>query len=431
MSRFVELFGEGGVLEDLEGLNLDVARWTAEWATGANKGRDLDVDADGKGDDGFLGGVNMFGVGFYRFCRALRDALGPTRLLTADGRPEPDGQRAFGVLNGVESEWWPLFGDKEIAHWSSGINEHRFWRAHAHPPHFSYINHKVGGMGREAFHGLPWGIHRLVFAAGMFLDSALTSCYMPPTEPGEPVTFWDEWVKGREKVTGWLGFPKGETLQLALQTPDRMPGPPGTLPVERVKAERARVRQAGGQLQLTAASGQQADLRIRLKDIPAPEADLLLRLAIRAEPMSAYPADVASAIGRLVKVTLAPSHGDAPELVSYTNESWFSSTFYRRDLEGVDTVDVVIEIQGTDPVQIRGLTAHAHPDVMVREFEHGLVLANPSLHEHTFDLSALTPGRRYRRLKGHPRQDPETNNGEPVGRTVTLGPRDGLFLVKT
>jgi len=36
---------------------------------------------------------------------------------------------------------------------------------------------------------------------------------------------------------------------------------------------------------------------------------------------------------------------------------------------------------------------------------------------------------RLGRLRGSSRQDPETNSGEPVGQTVTLGPKDALFLM--
>jgi len=57
------------------------------------------------------------------------------------------------------------------------------------------------------------------------------------------------------------------------------------------------------------------------------------------------------------------------------------------------------------------------------------VLANPSDRDYTFDLKELFPQRKLRRLKGSPRQDPATNNGQEVVDKATLGPRDGLFLV--
>ena len=41
----------------------------------------------------------------------------------------------------------------------------------------------------------------------------------------------------------------------------------------------------------------------------------------------------------------------------------------------------------------------------------------------------LLPGRK-RRLRGSPEQDPTTNDGTPVGRTIRLAAKEGLFLVK-
>ena len=81
-------------------------------------------------------------------------------------------------------------------------------------------------------------------------------------------------------------------------------------------------------------------------------------------------------------------------------------------------------------MRLSEITAHAAPDAMAREFEGGVVLANPSSRAHRFDLGALFLGVRLRRLQGSPEQDPRTNNGRPVGAAVEIGPRDALFLRK-
>jgi len=106
----------------------------------------------------------------------------------------------------------------------------------------------------------------------------------------------------------------------------------------------------------------------------------------------------------------------------------FTSHAYFSDVRS-KTVDLELVFEGAAPVWIDSLTAHAAPDAMVRVFEHGVVLANPSPRPQTFDLARLAPGRSLRRIQGSSRQDPETNNGRPVGATVTLPPKDGLFLV--
>jgi hypothetical protein len=103
------------------------------------------------------------------------------------------------------------------------------------------------------------------------------------------------------------------------------------------------------------------------------------------------------------------------------------ASFYFRDL-GPSRVDVRFEIEGAEPVVISGLTMHAHADAIAREFEHGVVLANPSDREYTFDLKKLFPGRQLRRLQGSPQQDLKTNDGQPAADRLTLAPRDAIFL---
>lgn len=86
------------------------------------------------------------------------------------------------------------------------------------------------------------------------------------------------------------------------------------------------------------------------------------------------------------------------------------------------------EFEGGEAVTIGELAVHAASGAVARDFERGVALANPSLHAQTFDLAHLFPGRRLRRIQATPNQDGDTNNGQPVGDTVTLGPHDGLFL---
>jgi hypothetical protein len=89
-----------------------------------------------------------------------------------------------------------------------------------------------------------------------------------------------------------------------------------------------------------------------------------------------------------------------------------------------------LRVEGDAPVHVQKLALHPGPDARYRVFERGLVLANPSLREVTFDLEKIAPGRKFRRLKGTANQDPVTNNGAEVGRTVMIPPKDALFLIE-
>jgi hypothetical protein len=107
--------------------------------------------------------------------------------------------------------------------------------------------------------------------------------------------------------------------------------------------------------------------------------------------------------------------------------TWFTSWYYFPNAEqGSNEVEFIVE--GSSPVYLGKVAAYDHPDAMFRVYERGIVLANPSPRPYTFDLSKISPGAAYRRLRGSSRQDPETNNGADVGETVTLPPKDALFL---
>jgi hypothetical protein len=113
--------------------------------------------------------------------------------------------------------------------------------------------------------------------------------------------------------------------------------------------------------------------------------------------------------------------------MTWVNNRDFPAAFYFRDIRST-SVDLNFKVEGNEPVTIHHLTAHAHPDAIHRHFENGLVLANPSAKPYTFDLQTIAPDRKFSRIQGSPTQDPATNNGHPVGRSVTLAPLDALFL---
>jgi hypothetical protein len=115
--------------------------------------------------------------------------------------------------------------------------------------------------------------------------------------------------------------------------------------------------------------------------------------------------------------------------MTWVNDHPFDSVFYFREIRS-SQVRLTIRVEGPEPVSLERLEVYAAPDAMYRVFEHGLVLANPSVAAYSFDLQAISPGRRYRRLMATSRQDTVTNHGAPVSGIVELGERDALFLLR-
>ncbi len=131
---------------------------------------------------------------------------------------------------------------------------------------------------------------------------------------------------------------------------------------------------------------------------------------------------------RDVRLVVPGQVTDPEDFMTWIAQEPFEATFYFGRI-GSRTVDLVVTLEGAEPVVIHALEAHPHPNAMARVFERGIVLANPSRQSYEFDLTKLSPGRRYRRLRATGGQDSTTNSGEPVGSRVLLGERDGLFLL--
>jgi len=428
-------FAPDGKLAAFDGLEFDVLAHEHR-GRGA---RGLDCDADGRADNGIFDGVSTYGVGVVAFCRDLRKRFGDDRLILADGMGLAN-QRAFRILNGIESEGWPHLRDWEIRDWSGGLNRHGFWAAQGREPVFNYVNHKFTKAGEKPGQrvkpDIGWNIHRLVFAAAVFTDAAVCYSFAPPGEQGERFGIWDELKMGTANRVGWLGRPRGPAVRLAARKPDLLGGHSkhvGDALLGRFQGTDVRFARDGQArlaprqaVKVTSAQADQRDLTFRLTGIPCDGPDLLVLVTARGAPMTGYPPEVA----RLMWVGIAPS-GEratpAARRMTWLGQETFQAGFYFSNVHGPQ-VDLEFTVEGGEPVWISAVTAHAGPDAVVREFDRGVVLANPSPRPYEFDLASLFPGRALRRLHGSSRQDPETNDGSAVRGDLTLGAKDALFL---
>jgi len=443
-----EIFG--GPLAAFDGLEFDVLN---NVPSGGRPGsvRGPDCDADGAADGGVVSGANVYGAGVIEFCRQLRSQLGEGKIIMADGGSKRNtSQRAFGILNGIESEGWPHLSDHDIRDWSGGLNRHFFWGLNSRRPAFNYINHKFVNPGvgsvAERQPEVPFHIHRLVFAAAVFTDSALCYSYAPPGGDERAFPVWDEFVMGAENHPGWLGKPIGPAVRLAAREPDLLGGKGKPISKEllrRLESDEARMEFDQGAVKLTAKNPEADQFRVRLKDVPCAGPDLFVLVSARAGALRNEPAEMARQMhlgiastaesgpaaraGRASKKT--KDTPPAGQFATWVNAKEFTSGFYFNDVRSAQ-VDLEFVMESAEPVWISTVTAHASPDAMFREFEHGLVLANPSPRPYIFDLAKLLPGGQFRRLKATPQQDPIANNGELVGESLTLQAQEGLFLLR-
>ena len=427
----VELFGENGPLAAFDGLEFDVLKFRCG---GGSKGRGADCDADGQLDAGILNGVNTYGAGVVEFCRLLRQRLGQNRFILADGMSETN-QRAFGILNGIESEGWPHLRDHQIHDWSGGLNRHFFWDKNARPPIFNYINHKfnepTGEPGQVVQADVPFSIHRLVFAVGVFTNSAICYSYTPQNDPDGRFGIWDEFRMGTANRLGWLGKPLGPAMRMATRQPDVLNGygkPISDALLSRLSGQGIEFELDSGVLKVTSIDPNEAEIRFHLSNVPCSGPDLFVSLTARGETLQGYPPEIA----RMVYVGTAQHEQEAEKnnrFMTWAGDNDFDSGFYFSNIVS-NQVDLEFVVEGSGPIWISRIQAYCHPDVMYREFEHGLVLANPSPRAYMLDLDVLFPGQKFGRLQGTRTQDVICNDGSVVRGKLNLGPKEGLFLIR-
>ncbi|MBI4978966.1 MAG: hypothetical protein HZC28_15920 [Spirochaetes bacterium] len=132
----------------------------------------------------------------------------------------------------------------------------------------------------------------------------------------------------------------------------------------------------------------------------------------------------------------AVCEGNAPvrsgvheQYMSWLDEKPFTAGFYFRNTDA-GNMTISVNVEGSESILLRKVSAHVHADAFYRVFENGIVFANPSAHAYTFDLAAISPGREYRRLSASSKQDTAVNNGKHQKGPVILGALDALFLIR-
>lgn len=389
-----------------------------------------------------------------RFTYDLRRRL-PGKLIIADSTYPERLQRSFGHLSGVESEGYPDLFDHGLDNLSKAANVFDFWRENSASPSLSYVNFKYRQSSppkdKNTFvepnlsEDQSYRKMRLVLASAQFSDAAFT--YAPDWSPppalwrqgNAQVRIFDELWRGEDQSPNWLGMPKGSTVFLAAEAPDLLGGRGESWPhtfVRRFRGEGVAFERAAGTSPGTASMVVRATstntrvpvlaraMAFTLPGTQVPKQDLFVSLRLSASPLRGY----AAAMARRVYVTATRGTRKRGSF-TWTDGQPFTATFYFRDV-GPGLVDLGFRVEGDAPVRFHSLTARSAADAAYREFESGVIFANNSIRPYTFDLEGLFPGASFQRIQGTANQDPNTNNGQPLGATLTLGPKDALFVAR-
>jgi len=435
--RLSDKFASCNDLDVFDGVEFDILYHCAELAN-AN-GRKADGNGDGIGDDLIFDGVNTYGKGVMLFLKRLREQMGNDKLIMAD-QMTLKHVRGFGIMNGIEHEGWPVLNDPNLWGWNGAMNRALFWNQNGAIPRISYTAYKYKPSGEWI--KLPWNKARLVLAANCFTKSgiAVGGVYTyvnsdPEPEPDESASsfgIFDELRRGTEREKSWLGHLICQQ-RLALTTTDQLNGQGVEITDDFINRwsgtsmNFSRVTK-DGKTALRITKSSDGNMEFVCGSIPTGGGpDVVISFYVKCDTLPDYPSEV----GRFLMMSPVTMNLSSKDMTWMNNKDWFHCVFYFSSVIG-NPKDFQFRAEGKEDMWIADFTVHHHPDVFYSKYDNGLILANPARQDSfTFKVGSLFSGESYKRITGSSKQDPTFNDGSAVGSTITLGPQDAIFLIKT
>ena len=427
-------FAPGGPLANIDGMKLDAFSWVPPLQF------NCDCNNDGIADNGVFNGVNTFGTGETNLVRAVRALLGSGRFIIVDAETVSRQRPDSGLESGLELEGFPNLYDSTAAQWSEGVANLQYYSSNfTNSPALVYPNYKT-----DRFVPIPTvdNMFRLTLAASLLTGTEFT--FYTDADGATPIngqlknlTIFDELIGGTLQTSNWLGQPVGPAQHLSLQN-DVLNGGGVTM----TSAFAAMLQSSNGNVSYSNQGSAGATLTVQGTGSPLPGTlafvlhgvaltggDLIVTFDVMSSTETPYSPTLCRRLF-VVGQRLGGTNGSTQS--TPTGGNWTSVVLYFRGLNGTGkTANVSFTIEGPQSVTLRNVRAYNGPDVAFRQFENGAVFANPSLSPYTFPVSTLAPGVSYSRLQATSGngQDPATNNGQPIGTSVTVPAIDALIVI--
>lgn len=469
-----------------DGVQFDIARmfrtrgFTSRdlaFAGCATEARYADLNNDGLADGQTVALQRRYAAGLQGMLMGLRVTLGPDRVLLGDGG-EDISQRGFGILNGMESEGFPSISDAgpdgsgnpevKLEAWSSLLNKLDYWARFGFAPNYNYIVSKrhsywdAEAMERVVFDP-PADVVRLAIATSVCTDSLFAPLVFPAmttppcieaTDPAlQPYDVWDE-LRGGPSASptddnfGWLGRPDAAVLRLGLEAPDQLFGlgapeagfatrwySDGQASIDAVLGDHVRIspNQSSAKVYLTnyVRMGGASEAIVSL-DLWGDDASGWEGLGMPRAVQCRWMDSATGAGGTGAGTTSAGGQGIARPIQGIDALAGSEPHRVHFMLRGIPTniYELVLEfeIEGTEPIYIRNLQLRAGSDCLVRSFDNGVAIANPSDDEVVVPLGRLFPGRDLRHID-HSANQMTADAGSAVGTQLTVPAKSGRFLI--
>lgn len=381
-------FGPDGQLSAFDGIAFDVNYFDV-----SERGAQWDVDNNGTADGGWIAGCNVWEEGDLAFLARVREQLGDDRILSADAQ-HASNQQVPSLLDGMESEGFVQHNDMWRG-FSRALNTHLYWMGYRRSAvDYRYVVMKV--MGPDA----PDARRMRRFGA------AVANCLGAFTTD----------VSGREHLpesfreSGSLGRAKGPLIRYAAGF-EPIVSLSGKELAERLTASGCRISlQEEGLVEVSApdetlcAEGEIPELRLTLRGLPLPAGDAVFEVRARlVEPASAAAATYGVPARLWLRPDSLPVYDRNPRYNAFFGdlyglfgrERMEPMSYYFRNLTPGEQ-EVALTVRGARRFVLESIEVRNAPDVVMREFEHGFVIANPALQPVRIDA-----GRYCERAAGH------------------------------
>lgn len=350
--NLIRYLGEGGMLSLFDGVEFDVLA-DVRGLNHPSRKTPIDYNFDGMASKLDKNFQHQYRIGVYRFLTYLRKALGSEKLILADGN-ELNQQRAFGILNGIESETWPSHWDPNVEQWSSGINRHLFWKERSFSPSLNYI--KIGKLpSKNGPSTVPLAnLRRLRVAGALFTDSIISPAHRVK---GKGVDKWPELTGQSREYKNWLGKASSEISYYSISDP---------APVNYTFGKNEKNISYKG-----------SDIHIRKTKNKALKFSLTFELTKVSDLSLEFTAIARSnLINKASFISITPNNSKPQQNMTWADDIPFAGHFYFKDIaKGKNTLTFetdAIELTLNDIKLVRGA------ELIYREFEEGVVIANPS-----------------------------------------------------
>lgn len=416
IEEFATWFAPDGIASALDGVHMDVVYFELH--------PQFDTDNDGIADGGIINGEYRYGAGMLALLKALRQTLGPDRIILADGH-HSSNQRAAQWLNGMESEGIVTHKDsyKDIA---KTINLFSYYTRHSHAPQVNFTlpkDNTVTDLAMEdriSRYGLAVTTVLGALTSHNILRVGRTQSEGLKNKP-KPALIADELIAGKLGQKRWLGSPVGPMQLLGMETPNLIPD----LDSERI----AQTATAGPQTALSSTPSSftfssEKLPSMTLSSIPFASGDAIITFEARTSGSLYYGPEIPTRI-HISTPNASHEHYEEPNRALAGPDDWQPIIAYFREIAPGE-LEFTISGDGPGWIAIRNLQLRNAPLGLLRHYEHGTVAANLS----TRDLTISLEGKTLKRLQATDSQNTEVNNGEPVGDEITLKPISGIFLIE-